>query len=127
MLKKRAASFWLNAMFYTMLQRVSLFILGVFGYMILVRGFSTSTNGVWALYITLFSLFEAVKQGLLRNVTIKFLAQKDHAHQHEAVQSSAIFINAVFSLIVISAVFSLDDQIALWLKAPSLQPLLIAS
>ena len=98
MLKKRAASFWLNAMFYTMLQRVSLFVFGVFGYMILVRGFTTETNGVWALYITLFSLFEAVKQGLLRNVTIKFLAQKDLIERDEAVQSSSIFINTIFSL-----------------------------
>ncbi|HUQ66065.1 MAG TPA: polysaccharide biosynthesis C-terminal domain-containing protein [Flavitalea sp.] len=127
MLKKRAASFWLNAMFYTMLQRISLFIFGVFGYMILVRGFSTTTNGVWALYITLFSLFEAVKQGLLRNVTIKFLAQKDYKEKSQAIQSTSIFINTIFSLVIVSVVFSLDDQIAAWLKAPSLQTLLIAS
>lgn len=127
MLKKRAASFWLNAMFYTMLQRVSLFVFGVFGYMILVRGFSTSTNGVWALFITLFSLFEAVKQGLLRNVTIKFLAQKEFKERNESVQSSSIFINTIFSLVVISVIFTLDEQIATWLKAPALKSLLIAS
>ena len=125
--EKRAASFWLNAMFYTMLQRVSLFVFGVFGYMILVRGFTTTTNGVWALFITMFSLFEAVKQGLLRNVTIKFLAQKDLKERNEAVQSASIFINIIFSLIVISVVFSLNDQIAIWLKAPALEKLLIAS
>jgi O-antigen/teichoic acid export membrane protein len=124
---KRAASFWLNAMFYTMLQRVSLFIFGVFGYMILVRGFSTATNGVWALYITLFSLFEAVKQGLLRNVTIKFLAQKELTERNEAVQSASLFINTLFSLIVISVIFTLNAEIATWLKAPSLEKLLIAS
>jgi lipopolysaccharide exporter len=124
---KRAASFWLNAMFYTMLQRVSLFIFGVFGYMILVRGFSTATNGVWALYITLFSLFEAVKQGLLRNVTIKFLAQKELTERNEAVQSASLFINTLFSLIVISVIFTLNAEVATWLKAPSLEKLLIAS
>src|ERR687890_125109 len=100
MLKKRAASFWLNAMFYTMLQRVSLFVFGVFGYMILVRGFSTATNGIWALYITLFSLFEAIKQGLLRNATIKFLGRKN-GDINEAVQSSSIFISVIFSLATI--------------------------
>jgi lipopolysaccharide exporter len=127
MLKKRAASFWLNAMFYTMLQRVSLFVFGVFGYMILVRGFSTATNGVWALYITLFSLFEAAKQGLLRNVTIKFLARRDYNNKSEAVQSASIFINSVFSLAVVCVIFAMSDQIAGWLKAPSLQQLLLAS
>lgn len=127
MLKKRAASFWLNAMFYTMLQRVSLFVFGVFGYMILVRGFSTTTNGVWALYITLFSLFEAVKQGLLRNPTIKFLGNREMSEKNEAVQSSSIFISTIFSLIVVSTIFAFDDQIATWLKAPKLRPLLLAS
>jgi O-antigen/teichoic acid export membrane protein len=127
MLKKRAASFWLNAMFYTMLQRVSLFVFGVFGYMILVRGFSTATNGVWALYITLFSLFEAIKQGLLRNPTIKFLAKKENGERNEAVQSSSIFISVIFSLAIISLIFAFDDEIASWLKAPALRPLLIAS
>ncbi len=48
------ASFWKKAIFYTLLQRVSLFVFGVISYMILVRGFSTVTNGVWALYITVF-------------------------------------------------------------------------
>ncbi|MBL7698296.1 MAG: oligosaccharide flippase family protein [Chitinophagaceae bacterium] len=127
MLKKRAASFWLNAMFYTMLQRVSLFVFGVFGYMILVRGFSTTTNGVWALYITLFSLFESVKQGLLRNPTIKFLGSRNLSEKNEAVQSSSLFINAIFSLVVVSIIFAFDNQIAAWLKAPSLGPLLILS
>jgi len=127
MLKKGAASFWLNAMFYTMLQRVSLFVFGVFGYMILVRGFSTTTNGVWALYITLFSLFEASKQGLLRNVTIKFLARRDYIDRNEEVQSASIFINIVFSLAIVCSIFALSDQIALWLKAPSLDKLLVAS
>lgn len=127
MLKKRAASFWLNAMFYTMLQRVSLFLFGVFGYMILVRGFSPATNGVWALYITLFSLFEAIKQGLLRNPTIKFLGTKELNDRQEAIQSSSLFINSIFSLAIISMLFALDGQIAAWLKAPALQPLLITS
>lgn len=127
MLKKRAASFWLNAMFYTMLQRVSLFVFGVFGYMILVRGFSTSTNGVWALYITLFSLFESVKQGLLRNPTIKFLGTRENAERNEAVQSSSIFISTIFSLIVVSVIFAFSTQISTWLKAPPLAPLLLLS
>jgi len=127
MLKKRAASFWLNAMFYTMLQRVSLFAFGVAGYMILVRGFSTSTNGVWALYITLFSLFELVKQGLIRNATIKFLAMPEYNRKKDFVQSSSLFINTVFSLIVICIIFAFGKPIAAWLNTPDLLLLMMVS
>jgi O-antigen/teichoic acid export membrane protein len=127
MLKKRAASFWLNAMLYTMLQRVSLFVFGVAGYMLLVRGFSTSTNGVWALYITTFSLIEAVKQGLLRNATIKFLGLTAYQNKKDVVQSASLFINILFSLITVSLIFAFSDWVALWLKSPQLSLLLIIS
>lgn len=125
--EKRADPFWLNAMFYTMLQRVSLFIFGVAGYMILVRGFTTTTNGVWALFITVFSVFEVVKQGLLRNPTIKFLGTSADQSEKARVQSSSIFVNAIFSLIIISLVFAFNEQLALWLRAPALSTLLLVS
>jgi len=95
--------------------------------MILVRGLSTTMNGVWALYITLFSLFEMVKQGLIRNATIRFLGLKEYAYRKNEVQSSALFINSIFSLIVICIIFGFSDWIALWLKAPGLAGLLLVS
>ncbi len=127
MLKKRAASFWLNAMFYTMLQRVSLFVFGVFGYMILVRGFTTQMNGVWALYITLFALFEIVKQGLLRNPTIRFLGMAEYHFKKDQVQSSSLFINTIFSLTVVAGIFLFGEWIAMWLNSPDLHILLAIS
>jgi lipopolysaccharide exporter len=127
MLKKRAASFWLTAMFYTMLQRVSLFVFGVTAYMILVRGFSTETNGIWALYVTLYSLFEAVKQGLIRNASIRFLHVAEYADKRDAVQSSSLLINTIFSLLIIALVFLSGNMVARLLHAPALLPLLLTS
>ncbi len=127
MLKKPAASFWLNAMFYTLLQRVSLFVFGAVAYMILVRGFSTQLNGIWALYITLFSLFESAKQGLLRNATIKFLGMARYADKKAAVQSASFFLNVVFSFLAILAIAIAGGLVAQWLHAPSLFPLLLWS
>lgn len=124
MLKKPGASFWLTAMFYTMLQRVSLFVFGVTAYMILVRGFSRETNGIWALYTTLYALYEAVKQGLLRNATIKFLAAADTTEKNEVVQSSSLIINCIFSILVILFLALLNGPIARLLHAPDLQPIL---
>jgi len=127
MLHKRPGSFWLTAMFYTMLQRVSLFVFGVTAYMILVRGFPTETNAVWALYITLFSLFEAVKQGLIRNASIKFLGMTEYAYKKDLVQCSSVILNAGFSLAVILFVLVLGKPLAGWLQSPGLYPLLMVS
>ncbi len=127
MLNKPAASFWLTAFFYTMMQRVSLFLFGVTAYMILVRGFSTETNSIWALYVTLYALFEAVKQGLLRNASIKFLLRKEYAFKQDAVQSSALLINLLFSIFTIAGIFLFGRLISQGLHAPALQPLLLYS
>ena len=125
--KKQAASFWINSMYFTLLQRVSLFLFGVVGYMILVRGFSTEINGTWALYITLFSIFEAIKQGLIRNSTIKFLSMPEYTNQAKAVQSSSLIINAAFSLLVIFCLFIFSPYLANLLKSPELIRLLTMS
>ncbi len=124
MLKKRAGSFWLTAMFYTMLQRVSLFVFGVTAYMVLVRGFPTETNGIWALYITLYSLFEAVKQGLIRNASIKFLGRAEYVEKKDAVQSSSLVLNIIFSILIILLIFTGGSFVAAGLHAPSLVSLL---
>jgi len=92
--------------------------------MILVRGFATETNGVWALYITLFSLFEAVKQGLLRNATIKFLGTSLYSENRSAVLSASLLLNILFSAGVIILLFVFGRLLSGALKADQLLPLL---
>lgn len=96
--------------------------------MILVRGFARQANGVetygiWAIYLTTLSLFETIKQGLLRNPTIKFLGASEYADKKKEVQSSALVINIVCSLLVI-LLFTVG---AAWLsgvlKSPELAPM----
>lgn len=125
--KPAPAFFWRNAMFFTLLQRVSLFAFGVISYMVLVRGFSTSTNGVWALYITIFSIFEAVKQGLVRNATIKFMGVKEYLDKNDEVQCGSLIINTAFSLATIFFFLIAHNVIAGWLQSGSLSELLIWS
>lgn len=96
------SSFWLHSIFYTLLQRFSLFFFGAVSFIILVRGFSkqdhgVETNGVWAMYVTILALFEAIKQGLLRNPTIKFLGLTEYADKKKEVQSSSLVINILCS------------------------------
>ena len=127
MLKKPEASFWVRSVFYTLLQRASLFIFGVVSYMILVRGFSTVTNGVWALYITIFSIFEAVKQGLLRNATIKFLGMKEYERKQNEVQSASLLVNIFFSVLVILIILVGNTTIEQTLQSRALADLLLWS
>ena len=103
-LKLLRSSFWLYSIFYTLLQRFSLFFFGTVSYMVLVRGLKEEGNetgnyAIWALYLMIITIFETVKQGLLRNPTIKFLSLTENKENKTAVQSASLFINIVFSLI----------------------------
>lgn len=95
--------------------------------MVLVRGFSKEHNAVWALYLTILSLFEAIKQGMLRNPTIKFLNMPEYAGKKVAVQSSALVINVIFSILAILALGAGSALIARLLQSPDLLPLLLWS
>ncbi|WEK34773.1 MAG: oligosaccharide flippase family protein [Candidatus Pseudobacter hemicellulosilyticus] len=123
-MKLLKSSFWLHSIFYTLLQRFSLFFFGAVAYMVLVRGFSKEDNAVWALYLTILTLFETIKQGLLRNPTIKFLSMPEYAGKKAAVQSSALVINIGFSILAIGLVAGGGQLIARWLQSPDLLPLL---
>lgn len=105
-MKLLKSSFWLHSIFYTLLQRFSLFFFGAVSFMILVRGFGkqdhgVETYGVWAIYLTTLSLFETIKQGLLRNPTIKFLGSAEYADKKKEVQSSALILNVFCSILAI--------------------------
>ncbi len=125
-MKSLKSSFWLHSIFYTLMQRFSLFFFGAISYMLLVRAFGQDkeSNAIWALYLTILSLFETIKQGLLRNPTIKFLNLPEYSTRKNEVQSSAMVINIVFSLMTILVLAIFGKFIADLLKTPQLLPLL---
>lgn len=79
---------------------------------------------VWAMYLTILNIFEMVKQGLLRNSTIKFFSSPNHALKKDEVQSSSLALNIVFSLVIIILFAALAPLMSSLLKSPALQPLL---
>src|SRR5688572_32298833 len=100
--------------------------------MVLVRGLKEEGNetgnyAIWALYLMIITIFETVKQGLLRNPTIKFLSMPEYAQNKTAVQSASLLINIIFSIICLLLVLILNNQIAEWLKAPQLASMLLYS
>jgi lipopolysaccharide exporter len=125
-LKLLKSSFWLNAVFYTVLQRFSTFFFGAVSYMLIARAYGEdkANMAVWGMYLIILSLFEMVKQGMLRNPTIKFLGMAEYKEKRKEVQSSALAINVTFSAIIIILVVFLSGALSALLKSPALTPLL---
>ncbi len=92
--------------------------------MVLVRALLKEDNGIWSLYLMILMIFETVKQGFLRNPTIKFLGMPEYKNKKKEVQYSALLINIIFSLLAIIILILFGYQIAGMLKSPELVPLL---
>lgn len=91
-------------------------------YFILVRHITPEQNGIWSLFLTIVTLIEVIKQGLLRNPVIKFLSTEN---DDDRVQSSALVINAVFSFAIIIIIAAAGTLLADFLKTPYLYKLLL--
>lgn len=124
-MKKFISSFWGKSLLYTLLNRFSVILFGVVSFFILVRHITPEENGIWSLFLTIITLVEVIKQGLLRNPLIKFLSMQEN--DKDMVQSSVILINCLFSALVILAIGLGGKAIAGFLKSPHLYELFVWS
>jgi lipopolysaccharide exporter len=124
-LKLELSSFWVNSVFFTLLNRSLLLAFGVISYIVLAKKVFPTVQemGIWALFLAIFTLIENIKQGLLRNPTIKFLSEPDYIKTPDKVQSASLLINSAFSILVIGILFFGGHILAIWLNTPRLQPL----
>lgn len=116
---------WIGSIFFTFLQRISLFVFGVSGYFILAHvTFTNEQMGVYALFQTIVSMLEFIKMGLLRNALIKFFHDSEFRNQRAEVQSASLMINIVFSAVVIILLVTCSGWLSDLLKAAELGLLL---
>ena len=119
---KLPVSFWFRSVFFTLLNRFSLIIFGVAGYILLAKKVfpGPAEMGIWSLFLGIVSIVETIKQGLLRNPMIKFLSEPEYLEESNKVQSSSLFTNMVFSLLVVMLIVFFGKQFSLLLHTPEL-------
>src|SRR3954471_5820451 len=122
---KKGSTFWIHSIFFTLLNRSFLITFGLISYMILAKKVFPTVKemGIWALFLTVFTLIENVKQGLLRNPMIKFLSEPEYVNHRNKVQSASLITNIFFSVVIIIILFTVGRQLCSWLNAPELFPL----
>lgn len=98
---KTFSSYWIRSAFYSILQRFSLTIFGLINFMLLVRTLTQAEMGTWALFLTVISIFEATKSGLLKNAHIRFVSASSNKKEKTEIASASILINAVVTLLFV--------------------------
>lgn len=120
-------SFWANSLFYTFLQKFSLFILNALTYILIIRAFVPQVFAYWALYIMIFSIVDSLKLSLLRNITIKFYHDPEYKEEEQSVSSASFKINAGMTLLVLLVLLPGAKFFADILHSPGLENLIYAS
>ena len=119
---KLGSSFWIQSVFFTLLNRFSLIAFGVISYIVLAKKVFPTVKemGIWALFLAIFSLIENVKQGLLRNPMIKFLSEPEYVTNRNKIQSASLITNILFSALAIVILFFGGHLLVKWLNTPKL-------
>ncbi len=119
-------SYWIKSGIYTTLQKFAIIFFNFGGFYFLVRTYSKTEFGIYALFTTIFYLIETARAGLIRNSQVKFLASEPE-EEHPFINTASLVMNVVFTLatsVIIVAIASyLTD---LW-KAPNLDLMLYYS
>ncbi len=101
------ANYWLKSGVLTLLQRMSTVLFGFGTFYVLVRSLDKSDFGAWSLFITVTTLFETIRSGLVQNSMVKFLANADDAEK-SGIISASFTISGLLTLlsIIINLLFA---------------------
>jgi lipopolysaccharide exporter len=115
--------YWIKAGFLNLLQNFSGVFFGFAGFYFLVRVLSKDDFGVWTLFMSVTTILEAIRSGLIQNALVKYLASSDRA-EHGVIISSSTTINTGISLFCVLLIVILAPYFSHIWNAPQLINLL---
>ncbi len=115
-------NYWLRSGFINILQNFSGLFLSFGGFYFLVRILTKDQFGTWTLFLSITSIIELTRNGLIQNALIKHLASANRLDKMKIVTASAV-INVTFTLIVFLLLILLAHLAAELWGAPVLQEL----
>lgn len=80
--------------------------------MLLIRWLSKDQMGTWALFLTITTVFEATKSGLLKNAHVKYASSNQSHEEKAAIASSSFIINAAISFVFIIIILLFSNWIS---------------
>ncbi len=111
-MKNIFSSYWIRSAFYSILQRSSVSLFGLFNLIVLIRTFSKPEMGAWFLFLAVTTIFEQTKVGLLKNAHIRYVSSSDEHAEKSAIASSSFLINASIAGLFILLIILFSDWVS---------------
>jgi lipopolysaccharide exporter len=110
-------SYWVVSGIYSIGSRFSTLLFGFGGFYLLVRSLPQTEFGTWALFLTLTTIIEMSRNGLIQNALIKFLHATPEDQHNEVVTASWI-LNLIYSVIIMVVLLVLSVPLARVFEVP---------
>ena len=80
------------------MERLSITLFGLLTFFLLVRTLNKEDFGVWALFVSVTTIVELVRHGLVRSPLIKYLAVAERS-EHGTIQSASFVVNIAYTVL----------------------------
>ena len=93
-----------NSLFYTLTNNILVVVLNLLGFLILVRYYTESEMGIWTIFLSITTIFEASRSALIKPALIRLINSEDKSN-NSRIQGGSIVISLamVFCVIIILA------------------------
>lgn len=111
---------WITRGIFSIGNNLAVVLLRFISFYFIVRSLSKVDFGVWVLFLLVVSILEVVRNGLIRNALIRFLAISDEQESRN-IQSASIVLNFTITLIGLAIVLLLSTTLGKIWDAPALK------
>ncbi len=116
-------SYWLKSGILNLLQNFSGVFFGFAGFYILVRILSKSDFGVWTLFMSVTTIAEAIRSGLIQNALVKYLSSSERS-EHPAIITASTVLSVIISVVCIGLILIFAPYLSRLWNSPELIGLL---
>lgn len=104
-------SYWFNAIFFVLAQRLSIMVAGLIIFLILLRILDKDIMGIYVLYFTIITVFEVTRDGLIKNATIRYIRLSDKINSN-LIQTTALLFNLIYSVLFAFIIVLFADKLS---------------
>ena len=115
-------SYWLRSGFYTLSEKGAALLFGFGGAVLLLRMMPQEQFGIWVLFLSITSILEVGRVGLLQNALVKFLSTKEDGEAGRITTASFV-LNGMLTSLIVLLLLGFSSPAARWFDAPQLADL----
>lgn len=116
--------YWLRSGFYTLSEKAAALVFGFGGGVLLFRALTQDELGVWVLFLSITSILEVGRIGLLQNALVKYLTVSKDTEEIGRITTASLVLNLMLTGAIVVFLLLLSKPVSTWFDAPHLAELL---